>query len=308
MEEIREIFDLWDKDGSGEIDVRGLRPIMVALAGGKKPEMITKAAIIKMLTDVSGTDGTDGTIDFGQFVEMITSKVGNMSYGDVVARLSSRTVIMGCQAVGQSTNHYKARMKKASVTQPNMSMHADLAEDLDSVREQYADAVPIAGHVYDRRTQQVREQYGDLLEEWKRMKRMLEDYDEEPDNLCIEDIEDIEDAADEAAALAEEMEGVRESGQYEAAALAEEFRDCTQYIDLLKNKAKGYKHLVEAKYKHLAGKFVLMKKWLVRKGVDKAEVNTCKRIFELWELGQEHDLILPDTLAGLRSGIQKIKI
>ena len=105
MEEIREVFDLWDEDASGEIDVRELKPLMSAL---EEKKMITKAELIKMLSDVD-TDGS-GTIEFGEFVEMITSKVGNKPYGDVVARLSSRTVVMGNQAVGQSTKHYKAKM------------------------------------------------------------------------------------------------------------------------------------------------------------------------------------------------------
>ena len=98
------------------ISVKELKPLMSAL---EEKKMITRAELIKMLSDVD-TDGS-GTIEFGEFVEMITSKVGNRPYGDVVARLSSRTVVMGNQTVGQSTKHYKAKLKKASVTEQALS-------------------------------------------------------------------------------------------------------------------------------------------------------------------------------------------
>ena len=118
---------------------------------------------------------------------------------------------------------------------------------------------------------------------------MLQDVDEEPDNLY--------DAAKDAAALAEEMKGVRKYGK--------EFRDCTQYIDLLKARAKVQEieivRIIEKKYSHMKSKFIVMKKWLEKNGCTKAETKICKRIFDVWELGKKHDLRLPNTLEGLKS-------
>ena len=108
--------------------MKELKPLMSAL---EEKKMITRAELIKMLSDVD-TDGS-GTIEFGEFVEMITSKVGNRPYGDVVARLSSRTVVMGNQTVGQSTKHYKAKLKKASVTEQALSCAVTLQPSLSCI-------------------------------------------------------------------------------------------------------------------------------------------------------------------------------
>ena len=93
------------------------------------------------------------------------------------------------------------------------------------------------------------------------------------------------------------MEGVRKYGK--------EFRDCTQYIDLLKARAKVQEiqivRIIEKKYKPIASKFIIMKKWLKKNGCTEAEVKPCKRIFDCWELGKKHDLRLPNTLEGLKS-------
>ena len=109
----------------------------------EEKKMITRAELIKMLSDVD-TDGS-GTIEFGEFVEMITSKVGNRPYGDVVARLSSRTVVMGNQTVGQSTKHYKAKLKKASVTEQALSCAVTLQPSLSYLQNVHLQLPPNCG-------------------------------------------------------------------------------------------------------------------------------------------------------------------
>jgi len=126
----------------------------------------------------------------------------------------------------------------------------------------------------------------DAIKKWK---LMLEDDDEEPDNLL--------DAAKEAAAFVEQMKGVRKYGK--------ELRDCQQYIDLLETRAKVQEiaivRIIEKKYKPIASKFILMRKWLLKNGVDAKECKACKRVFEVWELGKKNGLNLPHTLEGLKS-------
>merc|ERR1712153_98674 len=69
MEEIREAFGLFDGDASGAIDVRELKAAMRALGFEVKNEELKK-----MVADVDG-DG-NGTIEFGEFLEMMTGKMG----------------------------------------------------------------------------------------------------------------------------------------------------------------------------------------------------------------------------------------
>ena len=69
MEEIREAFGLFDGDASGSIDVRELKAAMRALGFEVKNEELKK-----MVADVDG-DG-NGTIEFGEFLEMMTGKMG----------------------------------------------------------------------------------------------------------------------------------------------------------------------------------------------------------------------------------------
>merc|ERR1712057_157806 len=64
MEEIREAFNLFDGDQSGAIDVRELKAAMRALGLELK----------KMVSDIDN-DG-NGTIEFGEFLEMMTGKMG----------------------------------------------------------------------------------------------------------------------------------------------------------------------------------------------------------------------------------------
>merc|ERR1712178_280466 len=69
MEEIREAFGLFDSDASGMIDVRELKAAMRALGFEVKNEELKK-----MVSDVDN-DG-NGTIEFGEFLEMMTCKMG----------------------------------------------------------------------------------------------------------------------------------------------------------------------------------------------------------------------------------------
>merc|ERR1712127_294403 len=69
MEEIREAFNLFDGDQSGAIDVRELKAAMRALGFEVKNEELKK-----MVADVDG-DG-NGTIEFGEFLSMMTGKMG----------------------------------------------------------------------------------------------------------------------------------------------------------------------------------------------------------------------------------------
>ena len=68
-QEIREAFDLFDTDGSGTIDAKELKVAMRAL--GFEPK---KEEIKKMIADID-KDGS-GTIDFEEFLQMMTSKMG----------------------------------------------------------------------------------------------------------------------------------------------------------------------------------------------------------------------------------------
>merc|ERR1711896_90414 len=66
---IREAFSLFDADASGMIDVRELKAAMRALGFEVKNEELKK-----MVADVDN-DG-NGTIEFGEFLEMMTGKMG----------------------------------------------------------------------------------------------------------------------------------------------------------------------------------------------------------------------------------------
>ncbi len=67
-QEIKEAFDLFDTDGSGNIDQKELKVAMRALGFEPKREEIKK-----MISDVD-KDGS-GVIDFPEFLEMMTQKM-----------------------------------------------------------------------------------------------------------------------------------------------------------------------------------------------------------------------------------------
>merc|ERR1739841_280922 len=82
MEEIREAFGLFDADASGMIDVRELKAAMRALGFEVKNEELKK-----MVSDVDN-DG-NGTIEFGEFLEMMTGKMARRTHARTSRRCSS---------------------------------------------------------------------------------------------------------------------------------------------------------------------------------------------------------------------------
>merc|ERR1711881_168824 len=66
LDEIREAFSLFDSDASGMIDIRELKAAMRALGFEVKNEELKK-----MVTDVD-----NGTIEFAEFLGMMTAKMG----------------------------------------------------------------------------------------------------------------------------------------------------------------------------------------------------------------------------------------
>ena len=69
-EEIKEIFDLFDTDGSGSIDAKELKVAMKSLGYDAKKEEIKK-----MIADAD-RDG-NGYIDYDEFLEMMVTRIGN---------------------------------------------------------------------------------------------------------------------------------------------------------------------------------------------------------------------------------------
>merc|ERR1712028_126411 len=69
LDEVREAFGLFDADASGSIDVHELKAAMRSLGFEVKNEELKK-----MVSDIDG-DG-NGTIDFAEFLEMMTGKMG----------------------------------------------------------------------------------------------------------------------------------------------------------------------------------------------------------------------------------------
>merc|ERR1712086_384445 len=68
--EIKEAFDLFDTDGSGNIDTKELTIAMKALGCEPKP-----GEIEKMISDVDDDGG--GTIGYDEFLKMMTHKILN---------------------------------------------------------------------------------------------------------------------------------------------------------------------------------------------------------------------------------------
>merc|ERR1712153_77904 len=64
LDEVREAFGLFDGDASGAIDVRELKAAMRALGFEVKNEV------------ADGDGDGNGTIEFGEFLEMMTGKMG----------------------------------------------------------------------------------------------------------------------------------------------------------------------------------------------------------------------------------------
>merc|ERR1739847_27056 len=85
MDEIREAFNLFDGDQSGAIDVRELKAAMRALGFEVKNEELKK-----MVSDIDN-DG-NGTIEFGEFLQMMTGKMGEKDTREDIRRCSSSSM------------------------------------------------------------------------------------------------------------------------------------------------------------------------------------------------------------------------
>merc|ERR1712094_137921 len=85
LDEIREAFSLFDADASGMIDIRELKAAMRALGFQVKNEELKK-----MVADIDG-DG-NGTIEFGEFLQMMTGKMGEKDSREDIRRSSSSSM------------------------------------------------------------------------------------------------------------------------------------------------------------------------------------------------------------------------
>merc|ERR1711898_35052 len=85
MDEIREAFSLFDSDASGAIDVRELKAAMRALGFEVKNEELKK-----MVSDVDN-DG-NGTIEFTEFLSMMTGKMARRTPARTSRRCSSSSM------------------------------------------------------------------------------------------------------------------------------------------------------------------------------------------------------------------------
>merc|ERR1712205_216021 len=85
MDEIREAFSLFDSDASGMIDIRELKAAMRALGFEVKNEELKK-----MVSDVDN-DG-NGTIEFTEFLGMMTAKMARRTPARISRRCSSSSM------------------------------------------------------------------------------------------------------------------------------------------------------------------------------------------------------------------------
>mmetsp|Transcript_33523 Transcript_33523/g.107777 ORF Transcript_33523/g.107777 Transcript_33523/m.107777 type:complete len:161 (-) Transcript_33523:307-789(-) len=80
MQELREAFDLFDTDGSGMIETKELQVALRALGFDSKKDKVRK-----MIADID-LDGS-GTIDFNEFIEMMTGKMGDRDSPEELSRV-----------------------------------------------------------------------------------------------------------------------------------------------------------------------------------------------------------------------------
>merc|ERR1712006_47474 len=85
LDEIREAFSLFDSDASGMIDIRELKAAMRALGFEVKNEELKK-----MVSDIDN-DG-NGTIEFGEFLQMMTGKMARRTPARTSRRCSSSSM------------------------------------------------------------------------------------------------------------------------------------------------------------------------------------------------------------------------
>eukprot|EP00746_Dinoflagellata_sp_MGD_P161128 gnl/MRDRNA2_/MRDRNA2_88171_c0_seq1.p1 gnl/MRDRNA2_/MRDRNA2_88171_c0~~gnl/MRDRNA2_/MRDRNA2_88171_c0_seq1.p1 ORF type:complete len:190 (-),score=47.26 gnl/MRDRNA2_/MRDRNA2_88171_c0_seq1:77-583(-) len=81
IDEIREAFNLFDTDGSGTIDPKELKAAMQSLGFESK-----NPTIFQMIEDLD-RDGAGGPIDFEEFLDAITSKLGDRESKDGIGKI-----------------------------------------------------------------------------------------------------------------------------------------------------------------------------------------------------------------------------
>jgi centrin-1 len=80
IEELKEAFNLFDTDGSGNIDAKELKAAMRALGF-----QVKKADVRKMIADIDKDDS--GTIDFQEFIDMMTGKMSERDSKEEIAKV-----------------------------------------------------------------------------------------------------------------------------------------------------------------------------------------------------------------------------
>lgn len=80
VEEIKEAFDLFDTDGTGEINVSELTTAMKTLGFDTKNQVI-----YKMIEEMD-TEG-DGVISFDEFLDMMTARISDKNTRDDIERV-----------------------------------------------------------------------------------------------------------------------------------------------------------------------------------------------------------------------------
>ena len=80
VEELKEAFSLFDTDGSGSIDAKELKAAMRALGF-----QVKKADVRKMIADIDKDES--GTIDFQEFVDMMTGKMSERDGKEEIAKV-----------------------------------------------------------------------------------------------------------------------------------------------------------------------------------------------------------------------------
>ena len=100
IEEIREAFNLFDTDGSGTIDPKELKAAMQSLGFEAKNQ-----TIYQMIGDIDKDN--DGSIDFEEFLDMMTAKMSDKD----TARTSRR-----CSTSSTTTRRAASRCATSSAS------------------------------------------------------------------------------------------------------------------------------------------------------------------------------------------------
>jgi len=83
LQELREAYDLFDSDKTGEIDLHELKVLMRALGFEVK-----KKEVVKLVHDADPSSKTtgDGKVDFNVFLDIMTDKYGERDPSDEVKK------------------------------------------------------------------------------------------------------------------------------------------------------------------------------------------------------------------------------